>query len=43
MAEREVTIVPRANGNGARSKGRYPRTIPVRAQFILLYGDYLST
>ncbi len=43
VAEREVTIVPRANGNGARSKGRDPRTIPVRAQVIRLYGDYLAT
>ena len=43
VAEREVTIVPRANGNGARSKARDPRTIPVRAQVIRLYGDYLAT
>src|SRR5712692_11002367 len=43
VAGREVTIVPRANGNGARSKGRDPRTIPVRAQVIRLYGDYLAT
>ena len=43
VAEREVTIVPRANGNGARSKGRDPRTIPVRSQVIRLYGDYLAT
>ncbi len=43
VAEREITIVPRANGNGARSKGRDPRTIPVRGQLIRLYGDYLAT
>ena len=43
VAGREVTIVPRANSNGARSKGRDPRTIPVRGQVIRLYGDYLAT
>jgi len=40
-AECEITIVPRANDNGARSKSRQPRTIPVSAGLIQLYGDYL--
>ncbi len=40
-AEREITIMPRVNDNGARSKSRQPRTIPVSAALIRLYGDYL--
>jgi integrase len=40
-AEREITITPRLNDNGARSKSRHPRTIPVSAALIRLYGDYL--
>ncbi|MGH3515957.1 MAG: tyrosine-type recombinase/integrase [Haloechinothrix sp.] len=40
-AEREVTIVPRINDNGARSKSREQRTIPVSAELIRLWGDYL--
>ena len=40
-AEREVAVVPRDNGNGARSKSREPRLIPVRAGLIRLYADYL--
>jgi integrase/recombinase XerD len=40
-AEREVTIVPRVNANGARSKSREQRTIPVSAGLIRLYGDYV--
>jgi integrase/recombinase XerD len=40
-AEREITIAPRVNANGARSKSRHPRTIPVSAALIRLYGDYL--
>jgi integrase/recombinase XerD len=42
-AEREITIVPRLNDNGARSKSRHPRTIPVSAALIRLYGDYLHS
>jgi site-specific recombinase XerD len=41
IAEREITVVPRANDNGARSKSRLARTIPVSAELIRLYGDYL--
>jgi integrase/recombinase XerD len=37
----EVTVVPRVNDNGARSKSRQCRTIPVRAELIRLYADYL--
>ena len=40
-AEREITIVPRVNDNGARSKSRDARTVPVSAQVIRLWGDYL--
>jgi integrase len=40
-AEREVAVVPRDNGNGARSKSREPRLIPVSAGLIRLYADYL--
>jgi integrase/recombinase XerD len=41
-AEREVTVVPRVNANGARSKSRESRTIPVSAGLIRLYADYLN-
>ena len=40
-AERSVTVVRRVNGNRARSKSRQQRTVPVSAQVIRLYGDYL--
>ena len=40
-AEREITVVPRVNDNGARSKSRRQRVIPVSAGLIRLYGDYL--
>ena len=40
-AEREVAVVPRDNDNGARSKSREPRLIPVSAGLIRLYADYL--
>ena len=40
-AEREITIVPRANDNGARSKSRQLRRIPVSAELLRLYADYL--
>jgi len=42
-AEREITVVPRINDNGARSKSQQQRTIPVSAGLIRLYGDYLHT
>lgn len=40
-AECEVTVVPRVNANGARSKSRESRAIPVSAGLIRLYADYL--
>jgi integrase/recombinase XerD len=40
-AECEITVVPRINDNGARSKSRESRTIPVGAALIRLYADYL--
>ena len=40
-ADREVAVVPRDNRNGARSKSREPRSIPVSAGLIRLYADYL--
>jgi integrase/recombinase XerD len=39
-AEREVAIVPRENANGARAKSG-GRTVPVGAELIRLYADYL--
>lgn len=41
-AEQQVTIVPRINDNGARSKSRDSRTIPVSAELIRLWSDYLA-
>ena len=40
-AEREVSVVPRRNDNGARSKSAAPRVVPVSADLIRLYADYL--
>ena len=40
-AEREVRVVPRVNDNGARTKSRGSRVIPVSAQLVRLYADYL--
>jgi site-specific recombinase XerD len=37
----EVSVVPRVNANGARSKSRQGRTVPVRAGVIRLYADYM--
>jgi integrase/recombinase XerD len=39
-AEREISIVPRENANGARAKSG-GRTVPVGPDLIRLYGDYL--
>jgi integrase/recombinase XerD len=38
----QVTIVRRVNANGARSKSADSRTVPVSAQAIRLWGDYLA-
>lgn len=40
-AEREIVIVPRVNDNGARSKSREQRRVPVSTELIRLWGDYL--
>jgi site-specific recombinase XerD len=40
-AEREVVVFPRVNANGARCKSAAARTIPVPAELIRLYADYL--
>jgi integrase/recombinase XerD len=40
-AEREANVVPRDNDNRARSKSRQSRSIPVSADLIRLYADYL--
>jgi len=39
-AERQLAIVPRVNDNGARAKSG-SRVVPVSAQVVRLYGDYL--
>ena len=41
VAERQVTVTPRTNDNRARVKGGTPRTIPVSAELLRLYADYL--
>ncbi|AOS91627.1 integrase (plasmid) [Mycobacterium intracellulare subsp. chimaera] len=40
-AEREVTVRRRDNDNGARAKSATSRTIPISAELIRLYADYL--
>ncbi len=40
-AERELTVCPRSNDNGARTKSHHTRTIPVSAALIRLYADHL--
>ena len=40
-AESQITVRPRVNDNGARSKSRASRTIPVSAELVRLYADYL--
>jgi site-specific recombinase XerD len=41
--EREVSVVVRVNDNGARTKSRQSRSVPVSAELVRLYGDYLHT
>ncbi len=36
-----MSVVLRDNDNGARSKSREPRSIPVNAELVRLYADYL--
>src|SRR5699024_6585465 len=40
-AESQITVQPRVNDNGARSKSRATRTVPVSAELVRLYADYL--
>ena len=40
-AEREITVVRRDNDNGARAKSITSRTVPVSAELVRLYADYL--
>ena len=41
VSERELTVTQRVNDNGARAKSTRPRTVPVSAELIRLYADYL--
>ena len=41
VAEREITVVRRVNDNGARAKSIIDRTVPVSAELVRLYADYL--
>lgn len=41
VPERHVTVVARSNDNGARCKSGGPRTVPVSAELVRLYADYL--
>ncbi|WP_327097348.1 site-specific integrase [Nocardia vinacea] len=40
-AERELTVCPRDNDNGARTKSSTSRSVPISAQLVRLYADYL--
>ena len=40
-AERDISIVRRANDNGARSKSTASWTLPVSGELLRLYADYL--
>jgi site-specific recombinase XerD len=42
IAERQVTIMPRVNGNRARAKAGRLRTIPAGVELMRLYADYLN-
>lgn len=41
VPDRQVRVVPRLNDNGARSKSGQTRTIPVSAELVRLYADYM--
>ncbi|MBV8182299.1 MAG: tyrosine-type recombinase/integrase [Mycobacterium sp.] len=41
VSERELTVTQRVNDNGARAKSARPRTVPVSAELIRLYADYM--
>jgi len=42
IAERQVTVTPRENANGARVKSGRSRVIPTSAELMRLYADYLN-
>lgn len=41
--ESQITVQRRVNDNGARSKPRSPRTVPVSAELVWLCADYLHS
>jgi integrase len=42
IPERQLTVTPRRNDNGARAKAGQSRTIPTSAELMRLYADYLN-
>lgn len=42
IAERQVSVIPRENANGARVKSGRSRVIPTSAELMRLYVDYLN-
>jgi site-specific recombinase XerD len=42
IAERQVTVIPRDNDNGARAKAGRSRVIPASPELMRLYADYLN-
>jgi len=42
IAERQITVTPRANDNRARAKAGRSRTIPASPDLMRLYVDYLN-
>jgi site-specific recombinase XerD len=42
IAERAVTVMPRANDNRARAKAGISRTVPASAELMRLYAGYLT-
>jgi integrase/recombinase XerD len=43
VAERELTVTRRRNDNRARAKSPDPRVVPVSAELVRLYADYLHS
>jgi integrase len=43
IAERQLTVTPRRNDNGARAKAGRSRTIPTSVELMRLYADYLNS
>jgi integrase/recombinase XerD len=41
VPDRQVTVTPRTNDNGARSKSGQARAIPVSVELVRLYADYM--